>query len=149
MRGVMAARQTTTDAARPPVRLYLAGCNGYAALLGFIEAAVSDYAGDIPLILKCNNHDVLHDEKDPLSAVTASVGDALRLGCVAVGFTIYPGSSHAGAMYEQLRGLSAEAKAAGLPVVVWSYPRGSDLSKDGETAIVPPANFCDVRSLFP
>ena len=112
-----------------------AGCNGYAAPLGFIEAGVSDYAGEIPLILKVNNHDVLHDEKDPLSAVTAGVDDALRLGCVAIGFTIYPGSTHAAVMYEQLRELSAEAKAAGLAVVVWSYPRGSDLSKDGETAI--------------
>ncbi len=112
-----------------------AGCNAYAAPLGFIEAAVSDYAGDIPLILKCNNHDVLHDEKDPLSAVTAGVDDALRLGCVAVGFTIYPGSSHSAPMYEQLRELSADAKAAGLAVVVWSYPRGSSLSKDGETSI--------------
>ena len=112
-----------------------AGCNGYAAPLGFIEAAVSDYTGDIPLILKCNNHDVLHDERDPLSAVTASVDDALHLGCVAIGFTIYPGSSHSATMYEQLRELAAEAKAAGLAVVVWSYPRGSDLSKEGETAI--------------
>ncbi len=112
-----------------------AGCNAYAAPLGFLEAGVSDYAGEIPLILKVNNHDVLHDEKDPLSAVTSGVGDALRLGCVAIGFTIYPGSSHASIMYEQLRELSAEAKASGLAVVVWSYPRGIDLSKDGETSI--------------
>ena len=103
--------------------------------MGFLEAAVSDYCGDIPLILKCTNHDILHHEKDPLSAVTAGVDDARRLGCVAVGFTIYPGSSNAATMYEQLRDLSAEAKAAGLAVVVWSYPRGSDLSKEGETAI--------------
>jgi fructose-bisphosphate aldolase, class I len=112
-----------------------AGCNAYAAPLGFLEAGVSEYAGQIPLILKCNSHDVLHDEKDPLSAVTASAEDALRLGCVAIGFTIYPGSSQAAIMYEQLRELSAEAKAAGLAVVVWSYPRGSSLSKEGETSI--------------
>src|SRR6201993_2496544 len=65
-----------------------AGCNAYAAPLGFIEAGAAEYAGEVPLILKMNNHDLLHDEKDPLSAVTASVQDALRLGCVAVGFTI-------------------------------------------------------------
>lgn len=111
------------------------GCNAYAAPLGFIEAAVSDYCGEIPLILKCNNHDVLNDEKDPISAVTAGVDDALRLGCSAVGFTIYPGSSERTTMYEQLCEMTAEAKAAGLAVVVWSYPRGSSLSKDGETAI--------------
>jgi len=112
-----------------------AGCNAYAAPLGSLEAGVSDFAGEIPLILKCNNHDVLQDEKDPLSAITSGVEDALRLGCVAVGFTIYPGSSLRTEMYQQLRELTAEAKASGLAVVVWSYPRGSSLSKDGETSI--------------
>lgn len=112
-----------------------AGCNAYAAPLGFIEAAVSDFAGEIPLILKCNNHDILNDEKDPISAVTASVSDALRLGCSAIGFTIYPGSTERTTMYEQLREMADEAKAAGLAVVVWSYPRGSSISKEGETAI--------------
>lgn len=112
-----------------------AGCNAYAAPLGFLEAGAADFAGEIPLILKANNHDVLHDERDPLSAVTAGVEDALRLGCVAVGFTIYPGSSQSSQMYEQLRELALEAKSAGLAVVVWSYPRGSSLSKEGETAI--------------
>lgn len=112
-----------------------AGCNAYAAPLGFLEAGAGKYAGRIPLILKLNNHDVLYDEKDPASAVTGSVRDALRLGCVAIGFTIYPGSAHSTLMYQQLRELSEEAKAYGLAVVVWSYPRGSGLSKEGETAI--------------
>src|SRR2546426_1918027 len=112
-----------------------AGCNAYAAPLGFLEAGVSDYCGDIPLILKCNNHDTLNDERDPISAITSGVGDALRLGCVAVGFTIYPGSAERTEMYQQLRELTEEAKADGLAVVVWSYPRGSSLSKEGETAV--------------
>jgi class I fructose-bisphosphate aldolase len=112
-----------------------AGCNAYAAPLGFLEAGAAEYAGEIPLILKMNNHDVLHDEKDPLSAVTASVKDALRLGCAAVGFTIYPGSAAAQTMYEQCREMVLEAKSYGLAAVVWSYPRGSSLSKDGETAL--------------
>ncbi len=112
-----------------------AGCNAYAAPLGFIEAGADTFLDRIPTILKLNNHDVLHDEKDPLSAVTSSVDDALRLGCAAVGFTIYPGSSAAQTMYEQLREITKEAKSKGLAVVVWSYPRGSDLSKAGETAV--------------
>jgi class I fructose-bisphosphate aldolase len=112
-----------------------AGCNAYAAPLGLLEAGITDYCGEIPLILKCNNHDLLHDEKDPIPAVTAGVGDALRLGCSAVGCTIYPGSAQCTAMYEELHELAEEAKAAGLAVVVWSYPRGSSLSKEGETAI--------------
>jgi len=112
-----------------------AGCNAYAAPLGFIEAGAAKFLGEIPLILKLNNHDVLHDEKDPLSAVTGSVDDALRLGCAAVGFTIYPGSSQAQIMYEQAREITKEAKSKGLAMVLWSYPRGSSLSKEGETAI--------------
>ncbi|HLI30612.1 MAG TPA: class I fructose-bisphosphate aldolase [Terriglobia bacterium] len=112
-----------------------AGCNAYAAPLGFIEAAAARHAGEIPLILKLNNHDVLFPDKDPISAVTGSVQDALRLGCVAIGFTIYPGSAHSKEMYQELRALAEEAKNNGLAVVVWSYPRGSAMSKDGETAI--------------
>jgi fructose-bisphosphate aldolase, class I len=112
-----------------------AGCNGYAAPLGFIEAGAAEYAGEIPLILKLNNHDLLLDEHDPMPAVTGSVHDALRLGCSAVGFTIYPGSAYRQEMYEQLREIAEEAKSNGLAVVVWSYPRGSGLSKEGETAL--------------
>ncbi len=112
-----------------------AGCNAYAAPLGFLEAAAARHAGEIPLILKLNSHDVLYPEKDPFSAVTGSVEDALRLGCVAIGFTIYPGSAHSREMYEELRQLAEKAKASGLAVVVWSYPRGSGMSKEGETAI--------------
>ncbi|HVA80520.1 MAG TPA: class I fructose-bisphosphate aldolase [Candidatus Binataceae bacterium] len=112
-----------------------AGCNAYAAPLGFLEAAVTDFAGEIPLILKLNNHELLYDEKDPAPSVTGSVHDALRLGCAAVGFTIYPGSSQAKSMYQELRGIAAEAKAHGLAVVVWAYPRGTSISKAGETAI--------------
>jgi class I fructose-bisphosphate aldolase len=112
-----------------------AGCNAYAAPLGFLEAGAAEFAGQVPLILKLNNHDVLFDEKDPLSSVTASVKDALRLGCAGVGFTIYPGSARAQAMYEQCREMIREAKSVGLAAVVWSYPRGSALSKEGETAV--------------
>jgi class I fructose-bisphosphate aldolase len=112
-----------------------AGCSGYAAPLGFIEAGASEFAGELPLILKLNNHDLLYDERDPISALTGSVNDALRLGCAAVGFTIYPGSAERKEMYEQLREIAEEAKQCGLAVVVWSYPRGSALSKEGETAL--------------
>jgi fructose-bisphosphate aldolase, class I len=112
-----------------------AGCSAYAAPLGFIEAGAADYAGQIPLILKVNNSDSLYSGPDPCPAVTASVEDALRLGCSAIGYTIYPGSAERNTMYQELRELALEAKASGLVVVVWSYPRGSGLSKAGETAI--------------
>ena len=112
-----------------------AGCNAYAAPLGFIAAGARDSAGQIPLILKANNSDSLYGGADPIPAVTASVDDALRLGCTAIGFTIYPASGARNDMYEQLRDLAADAKAAGLVVVVWSYPRGSGITKEGETAL--------------
>lgn len=112
-----------------------AGCNAYAAPLGFLEAGAADFAGEIPLILKVNNSDSLFESDDPCPAVTASVGDALRLGCAAVGFTIYPGSGMRKEMYEEIREIGEEAKAVGLPIVIWSYPRGGQISKDGETAI--------------
>ena len=112
-----------------------AGCNAYAAPLGFMEAGGRDFVGEVPLILKVNDDDVLMADKDPDQALTGSVQDALRLGCCAIGFTIYPGSAHQLEMFGQLRAHAEEAKANGLAVVVWSYPRGSDLSKDGETAI--------------
>ncbi len=111
-----------------------AGCNAYAAPLGFLEAGAGKFAGQIPLILKLNNSDSL-SKVEPCSAVTASVDDALRLGCAAIGYTIYPGSDFRNPMFEDLRELTAEAKSKGLAVVVWAYPRGSGLSKEGETAI--------------
>ncbi len=110
-----------------------AGCNAYAAPLGFLEAIASDYAGELPLILKLNNSDGL-SKIEPCSAVTGSVEDALRLGCAAIGYTIYPGSDDRNIQYEALRELILEAKAVGLPTVVWAYPRGAGLSKIGETA---------------
>ncbi|HEY6560612.1 MAG TPA: class I fructose-bisphosphate aldolase [Polyangiaceae bacterium] len=111
-----------------------AGCNAYAAPLGFLEAGAAKYAGQIPLILKLNNSDTL-SKGEPCSAITGSVEDALRLGCSAIGYTIYPGSELRNVMYEDFRELTLEAKSKGLAVVLWAYPRGSGLSKDGETAI--------------
>lgn len=112
-----------------------AGCSAYAAPLGFLEAGAADFAGQIPLILKLNSHDVLYNEVNPMGAQTASVKDALRLGCIGIGYTIYPGTEMRRKLYEQLRAIAEEAKEAGLLVVVWAYARGSDLKKEDETAI--------------
>ena len=113
-----------------------AGLSAYAAPLGFIEAGASTYAGAIPTILKVNSANSLARSKEaPTQAVTAGVKDALRLGCSAIGFTIYPGSDAAYHMMEEIAERGREAKAHGLAVVIWSYPRGGSLSKQGETAI--------------
>lgn len=111
------------------------GCNAYAAPLGAIEVCARDYAGEIPLILKINNSDTLFNPKAPISALTSGVEDALRLGCVGIGFTIYPGSGERKGMYEEIARATQEAKKAGLAVIIWSYPRGESLSKAGETGI--------------
>ena len=111
------------------------GCNAYAAPLGSLEASADKFAGQVPLILKVNNSDTLAKMEHPVSAVTSGVTDALRLGCTAIGYTIYPGSGARNVMYEELRELVLEAKEVGLPTVVWAYARGEGLSKQGETAI--------------
>lgn len=112
-----------------------AGCNAHAAPLGALETGAVEYAGQIPLILKLNNSDVMNKSEDPCPAITGSVRDALHLGASAIGFTIYPGSEMRNVMYEEIRELIEEAKSVGIPTVIWSYPRGSALSKAGETAI--------------
>ncbi|MBX7144963.1 MAG: class I fructose-bisphosphate aldolase [Oligoflexia bacterium] len=112
-----------------------AGCNAYAAPFGQLAAAAGDFVGEMPLIVKMNNSDTLWNSKNPVSAVTCSVRDAVQLGATAIGFTIYPGSSMRKEMYEEIREMGEEARSYGLPVVLWSYPRGEGLSKDGETAI--------------
>lgn len=113
-----------------------AGLNAYAAPLGMIEAGAASFAGEIPTILKVNSSNSLHNGGTaPHQATTASVDDALRLGCSAIGFTIYPASDAAFDMFEEIADMAREAKSKGLAVVIWSYPRGGDLSKIGETAI--------------
>ncbi|MBY0280618.1 MAG: class I fructose-bisphosphate aldolase [Alphaproteobacteria bacterium] len=112
-----------------------AGLSGYAAPLGWLEAGADTFAGAVPTILKMNSSNCLLGKNNtPDQAVTATVQDALRLGCSAIGFTIYPGSDASLDMFEEIRELSLEAKACGLAVIIWSYARGN-MSKEGETAI--------------
>ena len=123
-----------------------AGLNAFASPLGMIEAGADSFAGAIPTILKVNSANSHAVSKD--QAVTASVEDALRLGCAAIGFTIYPGSEEQFEMIEELRELALEAKAHGLAVVVWSYPRGGNLSKEGETALDVTAYAAHIAALL-
>ena len=113
-----------------------AGLSAFAAPLGMLEAGADTFAGQIPLIMKVNSSNSLSREKySPSQAITGSVNEAIRLGCSAIGFTIYPGSDAALDMISDIQDMALEAKSAGLAVVVWSYPRGGDISKEGETAI--------------
>ena len=110
-----------------------AGLNAFAAPLGLLEAGADSFAGQIPTVLKVNSSNSHARDRD--QAITGAVEDALRLGCAAIGFTIYPASDHQFEMMEEIREMAAEAKSVGLAVVIWSYPRGGGLSKEGETAI--------------
>ncbi|MWD30110.1 class I fructose-bisphosphate aldolase [Aquicoccus sp. SCR17] len=126
-----------------------AGLNAYAAPLGMLEAGADTYAGQIPTILKCNSANSLMSPtagKD--QAITASVDDALRLGASAIGFTIYPGSDMALSMFEEIVEMRKEAAAKGVATVIWSYPRGEALDKDGETAIDIAAYAAQIAALI-
>jgi class I fructose-bisphosphate aldolase len=126
-----------------------AGLNAFASPLGMIEAGADTFAGQIPTILKVNSSNSLAPGSAPFNqAITASVDDALKLGCAAIGFTIYPGSSEALDMFEEISEMREEAAAKGLPTVIWSYPRGEDLSKAGETAIDVGAYAAQIAALL-
>ncbi len=126
-----------------------AGLNAYAAPLGMLEAGADTFAGQIPTILKANSANSLMSETAGKNqAVTASVDDALRLGCSAIGFTIYPGSDMALDMFEEISAMREEAAAKGVATVIWSYPRGEAISKDGETAIDIAAYAAQIAALI-
>jgi len=126
-----------------------AGLNAYAAPLGMLEAGADTFAGQIPTILKANSaNSLMSDGAGKNQAVTASVDDALRLGCAAIGFTIYPGSDSQLDMYEEIVELRREAASVGIATVIWSYPRGEAITKDGETAIDVAAYAAQIAALI-
>lgn len=126
-----------------------AGLNAYAAPLGMIEAGADTFAGQIPTILKVNSaNSLMSDTAGKNQAITASVDDALRLGCAAIGFTIYPGSDMALDMFEEIVAMRKEAAAKGVATVIWSYPRGEAITKDGETAIDVAAYAAQIAALI-
>ena len=126
-----------------------AGLNAYAAPLGMIEAGADTFAGQIPTILKVNSaNSLMSDGAGKNQAITASVDDALRLGCAAIGFTIYPGSDMALGMFEEISAMREEAARKGVATVIWSYPRGEAITKDGETAIDIAAYAAQIAALL-
>ena len=126
-----------------------AGLNAYAAPLGMIEAGADTYAGQIPTILKVNSaNSLLSETAGKNQAITASVDDALRLGCAAIGFTIYPGSDAQLEMYEEISAMREEAARKGVATVIWSYPRGEAVTKDGETGIDVAAYAAQIAALL-
>jgi fructose-bisphosphate aldolase, class I len=128
---------TNPDAYDPEYHIKLAieaGLNAYAAPLGMLESIADQYAGQMPLILKMNSSNALVASSGD-QAITANIKDAIRLGCSAIGFTIYPGSLQANEMIEEIAALAAQAKESGLAVVIWAYPRGPNIPKSSETSL--------------
>jgi fructose-bisphosphate aldolase, class I len=126
-----------------------AGLNAYAAPLGMIEAGADTFAGQIPTILKVNSaNSLMADGAGKNQAITGSVDDALRLGCAAIGFTIYPGSDLQLEMYEEISAMREEAARKGVATVIWSYPRGEAITKDGETGIDVAAYAAQIAALL-
>ncbi|HTZ92532.1 MAG TPA: aldolase [Streptosporangiaceae bacterium] len=125
------ANQAASDP-RYVIRLALeGGFNGIAIQVGLAEKFYWDYAGEVPLVLKLNGKTDIPSAIDPLSPLNASVADAVRLGADAVGYTLYVGSpaqEHDFAQYLRVR---TEAERLGMPLIVWSYPRGSAISDKG------------------
>lgn len=108
--------------------------SAFAAPIGLLQSGAHEFAGQIPLILKMNHSNSLN--KSALDqSIIATVETALQLGCIGIGITLYPGSDNYLDMLEELSFLSEEARKYGLLVIVWSYARGKDLSKDDETAM--------------
>ena len=113
------------------------GFNAYAAPLGSLERAYEVLARhNIPTILKVNAHTLMIPDGDnPKPSIHSWVDDAVRLGCSAVGFTLYPGSLYSNEMEQQAKALIADARKAGLITILWVYPRGEGLIKGQERAV--------------
>jgi class I fructose-bisphosphate aldolase len=107
------------------------GFNGVAIQIGTAEKFYWDYAGEIPLLLKLNGRTELPPADAPRSPLNADVADAVRLGADAVGYTLYVGSPQQEADFEEFAQVRRDAHRHGLPLVVWSYPRGSAVDKKG------------------
>jgi class I fructose-bisphosphate aldolase len=103
------------------------GVSAYVAPLDWLRAGVDSFLGEVPLILKLNHSSRLFPD-EPDQACVASVQDALDLGCVGVGFSVYPGSEAFPRQLEDLREVVASARECGMFTVVWAYPRGSKVS---------------------
>lgn len=113
------------------------GFNAFAAPLGSLERGYEVLAKhNVPTILKVNSHTLMIPDNDnPKPSIHSWVDDAVRLGCSAVGFTLYPGSLHSNEMEQQAKALIADARKAGLITILWVYPRGEGLIKGQERAV--------------
>ncbi|GFP19186.1 fructose-bisphosphate aldolase, class I [Candidatus Hakubella thermalkaliphila] len=122
------------DSIDPDYQLRLAVEGGYSGIvfhIGLAQKYMKKYAGKVPLILKLNGKTAIPSDKYAFSPQTASVEDAVRLGADAVGYTLYVGSPAQGEDFIQFMQVREEAERYGMPVIVWSYPRGEAIEAKG------------------
>jgi class I fructose-bisphosphate aldolase len=105
--------------------------SGVAIHIGLAEKYYPKYAGQIPLVLKVNGKTAIPSDAAALSPLTSSVKDAVRLGADAVGYTLYVGSPSQDQDIETLNEVRFDCERHGMPLIVWSYPRGEAIEKKG------------------
>lgn len=89
----------------------------------------SGQACTVPLIVKLNGKTAFHKDEEPISLQNCTVEEAMGLGAVAVGYTIYVGSEHEQEMIKEFSGIEREAHERGLAVIGWMYPRGKHIEE--------------------
>jgi len=107
------------------------GYSGIALHLGLAEKYAPKYAGKIPIVLKINGKTRIPSAAQPVSPMTGSVEDAVRIGADAIGYTLYVGSPNQVTDFTQFRQVKADAERYGMPIIMWSYPRGEAIDKKG------------------
>lgn len=107
------------------------GFSGIVFQIGLAEKYMQRYAGEVPLILKLNGKTEIPSDSAPISPCIATVEDAVRLGADAVGYTLYVGTELQDEDFAQFRQVREEADRYGMPVIVWSYPRGEFIEAKG------------------
>ncbi|MDH4213595.1 MAG: fructose-bisphosphate aldolase [Candidatus Thorarchaeota archaeon] len=107
------------------------GYSGIALHLGLAEKYAPKYAGRVPIVLKINGKTRIPGAGDPISPMTGSVEDAVRIGADAIGYTLYIGSPSQVADLNQFRQVKVDAERYGMPIIVWAYPRGEAVDKKG------------------
>ncbi len=118
----------------PDYQFRLAAEAGYSALacqIGMASKYYPDYAGQVPLILKVNGKTDIPSSSQAFSTCNASVEDAVRLGADAVGYTLYVGSPRQDQDLAQMRQVREDCDRYGMPLIVWSYPRGEAVEGKG------------------
>ena len=107
------------------------GYSGIALHLGLAEKYAPKYAGKIPIVLKINGKTRIPSAAQPVSPMTGSVEDAVRIGADAIGYTLYVGSPNQVTDFTQFRQVKADAERYGMPIIMWAYPRGEAVDKKG------------------